>query len=116
MTVYLPAAVGRAACWPKYELPHAACVEYANAFRRMLHMRHWLLTVLACSAAATALAQQPPASSIRVTGDARATAKPDRGQINIGVTTRAALSQAAAAQNSREADAGPAGARQGGGP
>jgi len=82
----------------------------------MLHMRHWLLTVLACSAAATALAQQPPVSSIRVTGDARVTAKPDRVQIDIGVTTRAALSQDAAAQNAREVDAVLAGVRKVGGP
>jgi len=69
-------------------------------------MRPWLLTLFACSAAATALAQQqPPVSSIRVTGDARVTAKPDRVQIDIGVTTRAALSQDAAAQNAREVDA-----------
>src|SRR6516162_5562966 len=69
------------------------------------YMRPWLLTLFACSAAATALAQQqPPVSSIRVTGDARVTAKPDRVQIDIGVTTRAALSQDAAAQNARQVD------------
>src|SRR5215475_2463071 len=78
--------------------------------------RHGWLTVLAASAAATALAQQPPVSSIRVTGDARVTAKPDRVQIDIGVTTRAALSQDAAAQNAREVDAVLAGVRKVGGP
>ena len=61
-------------------------------------------TVLACVALAPALAQQPPVSSIRVTGDARVTAKPDRVQIEIGVTTRAAQSQEAAAQNARQVD------------
>jgi len=65
-----------------------------------------LLTVLACALPATVLAQQPPVSSIRVTGDARVTAKPDRVQIDIGVTTRAAQSQDAASQNVRKA-AGP---------
>ena len=75
MTVYLSAAAPRAACWLNYELPHAACVEYANAFRRLWRMRQLLLTVLACGALAPALAQQPPVSSIRVTGDARVTAE-----------------------------------------
>ncbi|HEY4747739.1 MAG TPA: SIMPL domain-containing protein [Steroidobacteraceae bacterium] len=46
-----------------------------------------------------------PLSSIRVTGDAKVTAKPDRVQIDIGVTTRAAQSQEAASQNARQVDA-----------
>jgi uncharacterized protein len=68
-------------------------------------MMRLLLTVLACALPATLLAQQPPVSSIRVSGDARVTAKPDRVQIDIGVTTRAAQSQDAAAQNARQVDA-----------
>ena len=44
-------------------------------------------------------------SSIRVTGDARVTARPDRVQIDVGVSTRAATSQEAAAQNARAVDA-----------
>ena len=40
----------------------------------------------------------PPPATIRVAGDARITAKPDRVQIDVGVDTRAALSQEAAAQ------------------
>jgi uncharacterized protein len=71
---------------------------------RLRHLRGLLLSVLACAAAASALAQQPPLSSIRVTGDARVTAKPDRVQIDIGVTTRAALSQDAASQNAHAVD------------
>ncbi|HTL22314.1 MAG TPA: SIMPL domain-containing protein [Steroidobacteraceae bacterium] len=71
---------------------------------RLRHLRGLLLSVLACGAAASALAQQPPLSSIRVTGDARVTAKPDRVQIDIGVTTRAALSQDAASQNAHAVD------------
>jgi uncharacterized protein len=55
--------------------------------------------------AGPALAQQPPLSSIRVTGDARVTAKPDRVQIDIGVTTHAAQSQEAASENARQVDA-----------
>ena len=51
--------------------------------------------------------QTPPSplSSIRVTGDAKVTARPDRVQIDIGVTTRAAQSQEAASQNARQVDA-----------
>jgi hypothetical protein len=33
--VYLSVAALRAAFWPNYELPHAACLEYANAFRQV---------------------------------------------------------------------------------
>ena len=65
-------------------------------------MSRLLPSVLACLALAPALAQQPPVSSIRVTGDARVTAKPDRVQIDIGVTTRAAKSQDAASQNAQQ--------------
>jgi len=68
-------------------------------------MTRLLLTVLTCAVSATVVAQQPPVSSIRVTGDARVTAKPDRVQIDIGVTTRAAQSQDAAAQNARQVEA-----------
>ena len=76
----------------------------------------WLLTVLACGISAASLAQQPPVSSIRVTGDARVTTKPDRVQIDIGVTTRAALSQDAASQNARESEAVLAAVRKAAGP
>jgi len=55
-------------------------------------------------------------SSIRVTGDARVTARPDRVQIDIGVTTRAAQSQEAASQNAREVDAVLAAVRKATGP
>ena len=75
-----------------------------------------LPTVLACAVPATVLAQQPPVSSIRVTGDARVTAKPDRVQIDIGVTTRAQQSQVAAAQNARQVDAVLAAVRKTAGP
>lgn len=44
-------------------------------------------------------------SSMRVTGDARVSAKPDRVQIDIGVSTQAQESQDAAAQNARDTDA-----------
>ena len=55
---------------------------------------------------APAFAQQPPPlSSIRVTGEAKVTAQPDRVQIDIGVTTRAPSSQEAAAQNARQVEA-----------
>jgi hypothetical protein len=44
-------------------------------------------------------------SSIRVTGEARISAKPDRVQIDLGVQTQAPLSQDAASANARQLDA-----------
>ncbi|HEY1492219.1 MAG TPA: SIMPL domain-containing protein [Steroidobacteraceae bacterium] len=71
---------------------------------------------LACLLAVPALAQQPPLSSIRVTGDAQVTAKPDRVQIDIGVSTRADTSQAAATQNAKQVDAVLAAVKKSAGP
>jgi len=72
-------------------------------------MRGLVAVILACAvAAAPARAQQTPlspVSSIRVSGEAKVTAKPDRVQIDIGVTTRATQSQDAASQNARQVDA-----------
>lgn len=66
----------------------------------------------AVAAAVTARAQPaaqapPPAplSSIRVTAEARVTARPDRVQIDVGVITRAPTSKEAATNNARKADA-----------
>ncbi len=79
------------------------------------------LLALTASAAAPLAAQQappgtPPLSSIRVTGDARINAKPDRVQIDIGVQTQAQLSQEAAAANARQLDAVLAAVRKAAGP
>jgi uncharacterized protein len=79
-------------------------------------MKTLTYAVLACLCAAPALAQQAPVSSIRVTGDAQVTAKPDRVQIDIGVTTRAEKSQDAAAQNARQVDAVLAAVKKSAGP
>jgi uncharacterized protein YggE len=83
-------------------------------------MRGLVAVVLACAVgAAPVRAQQTPlspVSSIRVTGDATVTAKPDRVQIDIGVTTRAAQSQDAASQNARQVDAVLAAVRKATGP
>jgi uncharacterized protein len=65
----------------------------------------FILAALAGALAPPAPAQPPPVSSIRVTGDARVTAKPDRVQIDVGVRTQAPTSQEAAAQNARQVDA-----------
>jgi uncharacterized protein len=62
-----------------------------------------LLTCLALPAIADTPAAAP--SSIRVTGDARVSVKPDRVQIDIGVSTHAASAQEAATQNARQAEA-----------
>src|SRR5258708_3626866 len=84
------------------------------------NMRCLVAVILACAvAAAPARAQQTPlspVSSIRVTGDAKVTAKPDRVQIDVGVTTRAAQSQDAASQNARQVDAVLAAVRKATGP
>jgi uncharacterized protein len=69
------------------------------------NLTRFITICLSCAVIAPALAQQPPVSSIRVTGDARVSAKPDRVEIDIGVTTRAAASQDAASQNARQVDA-----------
>ena len=70
--------------------------------------------LIASAAAAAPLAAQspqalgvaPPAlSSIRVTGDARVSARPDRVQIDLGVQTQAPQSQDAAGANARVCDA-----------
>ncbi len=71
-------------------------------------MRCLIAVLLAGAAAATPARAEPPAStasSIRVTGDARVTARPDRVQIDIGVTTHAVHSEDAAAENARQVDA-----------
>jgi uncharacterized protein len=79
-----------------------------------------LITVLLVGAAGSVAARAetpvPTLSSIRVTGDAKVTARPDRVQIDIGVTTRATRSQDAAAQNAREVDQVLAALRKAAGP
>jgi uncharacterized protein len=65
-----------------------------------------LTAVLALLAAACARADDSaPLSSIRVTGDARVSARPDRVQIDIGVSSEAQHSGQAAADNARQVDA-----------
>jgi uncharacterized protein len=66
-------------------------------------MQALIRAVIACALIAPAIAEQT-VSSIRVTGDAKVTAKPDRVQIDIGATTRAATSQEAATENARLVD------------
>jgi uncharacterized protein YggE len=64
-----------------------------------------LLSLAAAMAPAFAQQAAPALSSIRVTGDSQVTARPDRVQIDLGVTTRAAHSQEAASENARQVDA-----------
>src|SRR5213082_287339 len=75
-----------------------------------------LLVGAAGSVPARAETPAPTLSSIRVTGDARVTAKPDRVQIDVGVTTRATHSQDAAAENARQVEAMLAAVRKAAGP
>jgi uncharacterized protein len=76
-----------------------------------------LTAVVALLAAASAYADgSPPLSSIRVSGDARVTARPDRVQIDIGVSNQAQHSEQAAADNARQVDAVLAALRPAAGP
>lgn len=68
-------------------------------------MRAAVVLMLAFVNCVPAFAEQSVVSSIRVTGVARVSAQPDRAQVDIGVNTRAAKSQDAAAQNARAVQA-----------
>jgi uncharacterized protein len=65
--------------------------------------------MLIVAALQTEVAAQEPADrsrpTIRVTGEATITAKPDQAIIDVGVVTQAQSAQAAAAQNAQKADA-----------
>jgi len=65
--------------------------------------------VALCILPAAGLAQESTGkaapATIRVTGEATITAKPDQAEINLGVVTQAATGQAAAAQNAQKQDA-----------
>lgn len=50
---------------------------------------------------ARAQAENPPASTIRVTGEASVSAQPNRVEIDLGVVTRAPTAQQAATENAR---------------
>jgi uncharacterized protein YggE len=66
-------------------------------------MKIFFAALLAC--AVSQVNAQPitsPLSSIRVTGDATVTAKPERAQIDVGVLTQEKQSQNAATQNARQ--------------
>src|SRR6266446_4084631 len=84
------------------------------------NMRCLIAVMLACVVAQSPARAQPapasPVSSIRVSGDARITARPDRVQIDIGVSTRAVQSQEAASQCARQVDAVLAAVRKATGP
>jgi uncharacterized protein len=69
-------------------------------------MKTFIAALLAC-VVSQVNAQQfaSPMSSIRVTGDAIVTAKPDRALIDVGVLTQEKQSQNAATQNARQLDA-----------
>jgi uncharacterized protein len=69
-------------------------------------MRIFFIALLAC-AVSQVNGQQitSPVSSIRVTGDAVVTAKPERAQIDVGVLTQEKQSQSTATQNARQLDA-----------
>ena len=83
------------------------------------NMRCLVAVTLACAVPVSPASAQTPAapvSSIRVTGDAKVTVRPDRVLIDIGVSTRAAQSQEAASQCARQVDAVLAAVRKATGP
>lgn len=88
-----------------------------------MRMRSTALRRLTLAAAMTLLAaaaahagDSPPVSSIRVTGEARVSARPDRVQIDVGVSSQAEHSAQAAADNAREVAAVLAALRPAAGP
>jgi uncharacterized protein len=88
-----------------------------------MRMRSTALRELALAAAVALLAaaaahagDSPPLSSIRVTGDARVSVRPDRVQIDIGVSNESQRSEQAAADNARQLEAVLAALRPAAGP
>jgi uncharacterized protein len=72
---------------------------------RSAALRQLTLAAVALLVAASAYADgSPPLSSIRVSGEARVSARPDRVQIDIGVSSQAEHSEQAAADNARQVD------------
>jgi uncharacterized protein YggE len=68
-------------------------------------MKKLLALLIACTVSQVGAQQiTSPVSSIRVTGDALVTAKPDRAQIDVGVLTQEKQSQSAATQNAKQMD------------
>ncbi len=79
-------------------------------------MKYLAWALLACTVASPVVAQTAPVSSIRVSGDSQVTVKPDRVQIDIGVTTHGEASTEAASQNARQVDAVIAAVKKSAGP
>jgi len=75
---------------------------YAQAMRILVPL---LLAALPSLAGTQPTAEPAPRPSIRTTGEATVTAKPDRVIIDVGVVTQASTAQAAAAQNATQLDA-----------
>lgn len=63
-----------------------------------------ILTLWCCPVLAQEPAERTIRPSIRVTGQATVTVKPDQAEISIGVVTQAQTAQAAAAQNAQKQD------------
>ena len=75
-----------------------------------------LLAALPSLAGAEPSSEPTPRPSIRTTGEATVTAKPDRAIIDVGVVTQAPTAQAAAAQNATQLDAALRDLKQAAGP
>lgn len=85
-----------------------------NTTRNVRRLLVIVCTLSVCSSATLAqdAADRVLRPSIRVSGDATVTVKPDQAEISIGVVTQAQGAQAAAAQNAQKQDAVIAGLRK----
>jgi uncharacterized protein YggE len=92
-TLCAPAGPRAEAHWCKLKAMRTSLFSLAAAF------------LLAASATAQAPPERRPPPSIRTTGEATVSAKPDRVIIDIGVVTQASTAQAAASQNAGNLDA-----------
>ncbi|MBV8785050.1 MAG: SIMPL domain-containing protein [Gammaproteobacteria bacterium] len=75
-----------------------------------------LATLSLCAVSAAFAAEPPPPASISVGADAQVSAKPDRVQVDIGVTSHSERSQVAAVQNAHQVEAVLAAVRTAAGP
>ncbi len=104
--------------FPRMEAPRpirSRSDEMSGTYDALLAImrRHILSAVAFCASVSIVLAlaathasaqtADPPASTIRVTGEGSVTSRPDRVELDLGVVTRAATAQQAASENAQVA-------------
>lgn len=80
-------------------------INQSNKLGRFLAMMICAMGACGTTALAQDASDRGPRPSIRVTGDATVSVKPDQAEISIGVVTQAQAAQAAAMQNAQKQDA-----------